>query len=173
MRFSGVGEQAPANPALPFKQAVALGQITQWNAEKLLALLQKLDVAYDRDSIDQRLQKAHLWLDRYNPDESIALLANPNAAYGQALDAAGRHRIARLAAFLRTNPQSVAELETEVYEIPKDPSLDEKQLKAAQRAFFKDVYSLLIGKETGPRLSTFLWAVDRDKTLDLLEAAQA
>ena len=32
---------------------------------------------------------------------------------------------------------------------------------------------MLIGKETGPRLSTFLWAVDRQKTLELLKLTDA
>jgi len=38
-----------------------------------------------------------------------------------------------------------------------------------QRAFFKDVYNLLIGKDAGPRLSTFLWAANRETVLRLLD----
>jgi lysyl-tRNA synthetase class I len=41
-------------------------------------------------------------------------------------------------------------------------------LKRVQRAFFKDVYMLLIGRDTGPRLGTFLWASDRKQILKLL-----
>ena len=48
--------------------------------------------------------------------------------------------------------------------------LADSALKKAQRAFFKDVYNLLIGKDTGPRLGTFLWAVDRKRVASLLAA---
>ena len=63
----------------------------------------------------------------------------------------------------------VSELETLVYAIPKSPELSEEELKKKQRTFFKDVYNLLIGKDTGPRLGTFLWAVDRETVIRLLK----
>ena len=62
----------------------------------------------------------------------------------------------------------IKELEEFIYAIPKDPKLTQKENVPNQRAFFKDVYMLLIGKETGPRLSTFLWALPRDKVIMLL-----
>ena len=61
------------------------------------------------------------------------------------------------------------DLETLVYDIPKQEGLDEKALRSKQRAFFGHVYQLLVGKDTGPRLGTFLWAVDRKRALQLLD----
>jgi lysyl-tRNA synthetase class I len=55
-----------------------------------------------------------------------------------------------------------------VYAIPKDESLSQKENAPLQRAFFKHVYMLLIGKDTGPRLSTFLSALPRETVLALL-----
>ena len=63
----------------------------------------------------------------------------------------------------------IKEIEALVYSIPKNESLSQKENVPLQRAFFKDVYNLLIGKDTGPRLSTFLWAVDRKTVLRLLD----
>lgn len=46
---------------------------------------------------------------------------------------------------------------------------DEKQLKAAQGTFFKNVYRLLLDKERGPRLYLFLYAVEKDSYLKPLD----
>jgi lysyl-tRNA synthetase class 1 len=154
---------------IPFKQAVALGQITQWNADKLRELAEKSGMNYSAASINKRLPKAEAWLVKYNPDEMIRLLDAPNAEYASKLDEAARDRIRKLRDILAAPIQSIADLEQEVYDIPKRPGLDEKETKQAQRQFFKDVYNLLIGKDTGPRLSTFLWAVDREAGLKLLD----
>ena len=59
-------------------------------------------------------------------------------------------------------------LEKLVYSIPKDPVLTDKENAPRQKEFFKHIYNLLIGKDAGPRLSTFLWAVDKNRVVDLL-----
>jgi lysyl-tRNA synthetase class 1 len=57
-----------------------------------------------------------------------------------------------------------------LYDIPKRENItDEKVLKERQRLFFKDLYNLLISKDRGPRLATFLCALDREMILRLLE----
>ncbi len=166
LRFSGV--EPPALPPIPFKQAVALGQITQWNVAKLGALLQTLGTTYDQASFPVRLAKARAWVERYNPDEVIQLMDQPDLAYAGSMSLEARARINVLRDYLQGLPDSIVEMEEQVYAIPKQLEFEDKQTKAAQRAFFKDVYSLLIGKDTGPRLSTFLWAVDRAHVLRLL-----
>ena len=45
----------------------------------------------------------------------------------------------------------------------------EKALKAIQGTFFKNVYKLLIDKEKGPRLYLFLFAIDPQKYVGLLD----
>lgn len=167
--FSGVKEKAPDAAPVPFKQAVALGQITQWQPDKLQELARKTGLTYDDASVAERLPKARNWLITYNPDEIIQLRDTPNTAYFATLGEEDKTRIAQLRDFLGTNISSVTELEEKVYAIPKRDGMTEKDMKQAQRKFFKDVYGLLIGKDTGPRLSTFLWAVDREKVLGLLK----
>ena len=80
-----------------------------------------------------------------------------------------KERIKRLYnELVKSKDATIQELEVLVYDIPKSPDLSEDELKKEQRAFFKDVYNLLINKDTGPRLGTFLWAVDREQVLKLL-----
>ena len=166
LQFSGVTQTDPA--PLAFKQAVALGQITQWQPEKLRELAEKSEIPCSDASIAARLSKAQAWLTRYNPEEIIALRTAPNADYAAGLDAKRRSQIAALLAFLQGDVTSIPALDETLYSIPKDPSLTNKETKVAQRGFFKDVYNILIGKDAGPRLSTFLWAIDRAKVLALL-----
>jgi lysyl-tRNA synthetase class 1 len=47
--------------------------------------------------------------------------------------------------------------------------MDEKALKGIQGTFFKNIYKLLIDKEKGPRLYLFLYAIDPQKYVGLLD----
>ena len=166
LQFSGVvkSDETP----LAFKQAVALGQITQWQIDKLGELAEKSGIPCGKASVAARMPKAQAWLDGYNPDEIIRLRDIPNVEYAVTLDEKRRDQIVKLRVLLEGSVTSIAALEEAVYAIPKDPALNEKETKVAQRGFFKDVYNLLIGKDAGPRLSTFLWAIDRAVVLKLL-----
>lgn len=77
-------------------------------------------------------------------------------------------RIRQLVDALAFRELGLKEIEGIVYGIPKDPSLSQKENAPRQRAFFIDIYQLLLGADTGPRLPTFLWAADRDAVLQLL-----
>ena len=46
---------------------------------------------------------------------------------------------------------------------------DAPNLKKLQGAFFKNVYKLLIAKDKGPRLYLFLYAIDKERYLHLLD----
>jgi lysyl-tRNA synthetase class 1 len=166
LHFSGVvkTDETP----LAFKQAVALGQITQWQPEKLRELALSSGIPCGEASLTARLPKAHAWLTNYNPDEIIALRSTVNTDYVATMNDTRRSHIMALRDVLQTDVSSVETLEHTVYAIPKDPALDDKATKQAQRAFFKDVYNLLISRDAGPRLSTFLWAIDRVIVLKLL-----
>jgi lysyl-tRNA synthetase class 1 len=114
------------------------------------------------------LPKARAWLTSYNPEEIIELRDTINADYAATMDDKRRGQIRKLRVFLESPVNSISDLEHMVYAIPKDPALDDKATKVAQRGFFKDVYNLLISRDAGPRLSTFLWAVDRATVVKLL-----
>lgn len=160
----------PEQRAIPFRQAVGFGQIVQWKADKLDTILSSLDLDYGQESVKRRLSLAHNWLTKYNPDEVIKLRESVNITYSKTLSDRHRTQIIQLRDTLESIPNAtVSELEALVYSVPKSPDLSEKELKIAQREFFKNVYNLLLGRDTGPRLGTFLWAIDRSQTLFLLD----
>ncbi len=163
----------PEQKAIPFRQAVGFGQIVQWQPEKLATILTSLGLDYDAASIARRLPLARNWLTTYNPNEAVTLRDTVHTDYASTLSPEHRAQIVALRDALVAMPEaSVADLEALVYSIPKSPDLDEAELKKAQRTFFKHVYNLLLGKDTGPRLGTFLWAIDRDKAIALLTLAE-
>jgi lysyl-tRNA synthetase class 1 len=155
------------NP-IPFKQAVAFGQITQWQEDKVESLISDLKLDYDKSSVKARLPKAKNWLEKYNPDEVIKLLNDVNQSYASIMPEKSKEQIKKLKEELNKKYDSIEELEKLVYSIPKDINKTDKENAPAQKEFFKHVYNLLIDKSAGPRLSTFLWAIDRNQVLRLL-----
>lgn len=155
--------------AIPFRQVVGFGQVVQWDEDKLKTVLEALGSKYSAESISRRIPLAQNWLTKYNPEEMITLNTHPNSVYPGNLSDKRKKQIAELHQKLDADRgATIHDLETLVYDIPKSPDLSEEELKKEQRAFFKDVYNLLISKDTGPRLGTFLWAIDRDLVLKLL-----
>ncbi len=154
--------------AIPFRHAVAFGQIVQWNEENVMEILKGMDMNYDRLSVSVRLKKARSWLETYNPQDIIKLRDEVNKEYLSTMNEQAVNYVKNLRRELAKGVQTIYELELLVYGIPKDTALSDKENSPRQRAFFKDVYNLLIGADTGPRLATFLWAVERKKVLELL-----
>lgn len=155
---------------IPFRQAVGFGQIVQWQADKLQVILNELQLSYSAESIQRRLPLARNWLIKYNPDEMVVLNEHINTGFVETLSKTHRGYVQVLRDSLQNmDSPSIEELETLVYNIPKSPELTEAELKKAQRDFFKVIYNLLIGKDAGPRLGTFLWVLDKEKTLTLLD----
>ena len=86
------------------------------------------------------------------------------------LDGKEREAVSLLHKELSENEYTLEELNTELYEIPKKIyGYDAENLKALQGTFFKNVYRLLLDKEKGPRLYLFLYAIEKEQFLNLLD----
>lgn len=66
---------------LSFRQTVGLGQIVQWDIDKLISITTELGQNLDREVISRRLPLAKNWLVKYNPSELIELRGNLNTEY--------------------------------------------------------------------------------------------
>ena len=152
---------------IPFRQAVAFGQIFNWDAQKVKEALSKSGFEYDLGSIEERLVKAKNWLLKYNLEEAIILRETPNTEFWNTMSDVQKEHIKSLVNVLDENLDS-KDLETRLYDIPKNPEYDQKQNAPLQREFFKNIYMLLIDRETGPRLATFLTSIDKEKLKKLV-----
>lgn len=168
LEFAGASEYK--GEIVSFRQAASLGQILQWDLEKIKALAVDLGTPYNEEILKSRVTKAKAWLETYNPSELIVVFDAINETYAKELSEEDKKHVRDFREALAGGELiDIKTLETVMYDIPKDPNLSQKENSPRQRAFFKNLYQLLIGRDTGPRLSTFLWALDRQKVLDLLD----
>lgn len=157
---------------IPFRQAVSFGQILQWDPDKMNTFLEHMGFAYDPASIRTRMTKARAWLEEYNPELKLEVRDTVNTQYVQTMDEHAKDRVRRLRDRLRdvdADATPKEDLEAILYGIPKEEDIDQADLKKEQRRFFKDIYNLLLGQDHGPRLSTFVWAIGKEKVLTLLD----
>lgn len=171
LRLSGVIAIAD-NPPVSFRQLLGLGQIVQWNKKKLEEILKAHEMEFDSDSLDARLPRIRYWLEQYNDTEALIVRKTINTAYRAGMSSEEVIQIQKLHTYLNdpaTLEAPLEDIERNLYDIPREPHLDEREVRERQKRFYTHVYNLLIGRSKGPRLSTFLWALDRKKVLRLLD----
>ena len=155
---------------VPMSHLVQLGSIVDFNVEMLETVFEKIGTPYKYEDFKERLGLAKYWLENCAPENVNRLCPVRNWPVYNELDEKERAAVAMLHTYLAGNEYTLDELNKELYEIPKKVyGYDAANLKALQGTFFKDVYRLLLNKEKGPRLYLFLYAIEKDKFLSLLD----
>jgi lysyl-tRNA synthetase class 1 len=130
-------------------------------------------------SLEPRLSCALHWLEDQVPAEERTIVRQ--AFHQEAWDALAEEEqrsVSRLVELFQAS-WGLDELTRLVYGVPKESlgrDLDappDDDTKLAQRSFFKTVYTLLIGKETGPRLPTLLLSIGQARATALLTGPPA
>lgn len=155
---------------VPMSHLVQLGSIVDFNPEMLETVFEKIGTPYKYEDFKERLGLAKYWLENCSPENVNKLCPVRNWPVYDALDEKEKDAVKMLYEYLSGNEYTLDELNKELYEIPKRIyGYDVENLKALQGTFFKDVYRLLLNKEKGPRLYLFLYAIEKDKFLSLLD----
>lgn len=164
-------EHSLEDKCIPFRQAVAFGEILQWDVKKIQEVLKRAGFEYDAESIVERVKRAKNWLEKYNSENMIKIREEFNEEYAKEMSEEDKELVKKVKKYLEKNEDpTIEDLTTTLYEIPKENfEGSEKELKEKQKNFFKNMYNLLISADRGPRLATFLYALDREKTLKLLD----
>ena len=171
---------------LPYRSIASVVDITTGDDAQTQRILASLDPEHPIASLDElqpRLGCATRWVaERMDPAERTVVRSDPNRAALADLTDEQRDDL-RLLLDGREGALPAIEdswtldgLTHQVYGVPKvrrglaaDQIVKgDKELGAAQRQFFKLVYNLLIGKDTGPRLPTLLLAVGPERVRWLL-----
>ncbi len=151
---------------------VSLGSIVDFNVPMLETVFEKIGTPYKYEEFRERLDRAKFWLEQCSPESVNRLRETRNfEVYGE-LDEQEKQAIKMLFEYLSTDGYTLDDLNTELYAIPKriyGEDMDQKALRAIQGKFFKNVYRLLIDKEQGPRLYLFLFAVEKERYVKLLD----
>jgi lysyl-tRNA synthetase class 1 len=167
--------------AVPFPLLTSVIDVTQANEEQVLRIISQTlpDVDADdssmlRAELEPRFTCALNWVNNYLPDDERTQIHTnfDHAAFEQfsAMDQAG---VLLLAEQLNSS-WHLSGLSALMYSIPKivrgldvdTPPNDE--LKLAQRSFFVALYTLICGKDTGPRIPTLLLSIGLERARQLL-----
>jgi len=157
---------------VPMSLLVQLGSIVNFNVPMLETVFEKIGTPYKAEQFADRLDRAKFWLEQCAPDQVNRLRTTRNWEIYNALTDEEKKEIELLHAYIAKGGYTLDELNTELYAIPKTvfgTEMPDKELKGVQGAFFRTVYKLLIDKERGPRLYLFLYAIEADKYVGLLD----
>ena len=169
----------PATPRpMPFRTIASVIDVTQGDEEQAVRILSDLDPdkpVGSTDDLRPRLDCAERWMLGYVPAEDRTIVrTEPDTVLLGSLGESQRESLRLLADGLDGH-WSLDGLTHLVYAVPKiqrgidpDAKVKDPELSAAQRAFFVLVYRLLVGRDTGPRLSTLLLAVGADRVRTLI-----
>ena len=157
---------------VPMSLLVQLGSVVDFNVPMLETVFEKIGQPFTYDQFKDRLERAKYWLEQCSPENVNRLRPYRNWEVYEALSEEEKKEIALLHDYIKKGGYSLDELNQELYAIPKQVMgdlEDAKELKKIQGQFFKNVYRLLIDKEKGPRLYLFLYAIEPDKYVNLLD----
>ena len=155
---------------VPMGLLVQLGSIVDFKVDMLETVFSKINQPYKHEDFAERLDLAKYWLENCAPENANKRVKYRTWDVYNELSEDGKKEIALLHDYLSSNTYTLDELNAELYAIPKKLfGEDAENLKELQGDFFKSVYRLLIGKEKGPRLYLFLYAIDKDSYVRLLD----
>jgi len=157
---------------VPMSLLVQLGSVVNFNVPMLEIVFEKIGTPYKYADFADRLERAKFWLEQCSPENVNRLRTYRNWELYNSFTEEEKKEIELLCNFLKTDGYTLDDLNAELYAIPKKifgEDLEQKELKGIQGQFFKNVYKLIIDKERGPRLYLFLFAVDKESYLSLLD----
>ncbi len=157
---------------VPMSLIVQLGSIVNFNVPMLETVFEKIGTPYKAEQFADRLDRAKFWLEQCAPEQVNRLREARNWEVFETLTDEEKREIALLHDFIAKGGYTLDELNTELYAIPKTvygTDMTDKELKGIQGTFFRNVYKLLIDKERGPRLYLFLYAIESEKYVGLLD----
>ena len=130
-------------------------------------LLHKENINTESDEFNSRLELAKYWVENYGTDYQVKLLEERNNEFYNTLNDTEKNWLLKTITLLDNSYNTTDELQTALYDVVKEDTLEEN-LKQAQKRYFNILYNMLLGNDKGPKLGLFLMAVNKDKLKNLL-----
>lgn len=169
MRYSLINDREIKT--VPMQQLASFGSIVEFSPDLLEAIFEKIGTPYRREDFEERVDLAKYWLTNCSPESVNHLRTEFDLEYFDSLSEEEQQELVLLHKYLSDREFGMDDLQAFLYAVPtsvRGEMSDAKALKQLQATFFKNVYHLLLGKEKGPRLYLFLYALDKDQILQLL-----
>ncbi len=151
---------------VPYQFAALISQIhdPEEGIERAISLLKSTGhvrslTKKDREYVRKRLFCAKNWVESFAPEEMKIVLKETNVK----LSAQESKALSSLLEIL-TKKINEPELQNQIYEIAKSSSMDPKD-------FFRIIYRILTGRDSGPRLGPFIISIGEKKVAMLLKKA--
>lgn len=155
---------------VPMGLLVQMGSIVDFNIPMIETVFEKIGTPYKYKDFSERLDLAKYWLENCSPENANKLLVYRDWDLYEGFSEEEKKELEILYHYLADTEYTLEELNTKLYDIPKEVyGRENHNLKALQGRFFKNVYRLLLGKERGPRLYLFLYAIEKERFLWLLD----
>ena len=158
---------------VPMSQLVDLGSVVDFNPDMMEKLFQKIGTPYTKEEFSELFEKAKFWLKTCSPESEYIILKKRNWKYWRTMAEPERACVRALHDYIAAGGYTLDSLQSELYAIPKQvfsaKAEDKNALKQVQSKFFQDVYNLILGRDRGPRLYLYLFAVEADRYLRLLD----
>lgn len=148
---------------LSFSHAAIIAQLFE-NQQDIIASLRKTN-HYEKDKgdrISSLLEKAKYWLDNYAPEESRFVIQE-TVPEGLELSEEQKKSLRDLADVLEKKDFDEQSLFQEFYEICKKNNIK-------NRDFFQAAYKVLLNRDRGPKLASFILILGKEKTVPLFKS---
>lgn len=131
---------------VPFRHLIVIGQIANWELEKVLEILERNGFSRQsiREDIERRIRYCKVWLEKYAPKKLKFELISGKVELGEE----EKNFIEKYSSRLNEN-MSAEEIHTLVYEVARELQIDSNKAFAA-------IYKVLVGKDYGPRVGYFI-----------------
>jgi len=158
---------------VPFRHMCSLVQIADGDVEKAVASIASSPNALNAEQLPPlraRAQCAKYWVENYAPEEFRFRLRAPAKA-GAPGDPAPALSPQEQAAIKLLCDDVISRIETFTDDKPCAEAVYKVAEKAGieSKALFRAAYQALIGKDQGPRLASFLRAIDKQRLLAILQ----
>jgi len=156
---------------VPMAQLVSFGSIVDFVPEMLETIFEKISTPFSCEDFEERVNLAKYWLYQCSPGSVNRLQAEFDSEFFTTLTAEEQDELIYLHDYLAGSDYTMDDLQAFLYGVPtsvRGKIEDQGKLKQLQAAFFRNVYRMLIGKEKGPRLYLFLFALEKAQYLQLL-----
>ncbi len=159
-----VPERLPAQ--IPFRHLCNLLLINDGDVETALAAMPGFNELEDHqiETARQRAACAWNWIREFAPEDFRFTVVDPTAVEPVAVEDDQRRALRALAAAIREGLEDWSEkdVQNHIYEIARGEGIEPKE-------FFPVLYTVLVGKEKGPRLGGFLKTLGSERVTAILE----
>ncbi len=133
---------------VPFRHLVVIGQIANWNLEKVLEILRRTGYEIDeitRRDVERRLRYAKNWLEKYAPDRlKFSIPERVEIEFDE-----DERKFLELYANRLREDMNAEDIHNLVYSVARE-------LKLKPSKAFQAIYKVILGKDYGPRAGYFI-----------------